>query len=543
VYGTPQAPLVPYSPLDLELAMNDIVGPGPSFPPTYDGRADAGWARNVSGDFISNLFKLAESRVEAPSSTDTLLPCLASGPNPGACLDGWIRERGLHIYRRPLSDEQVGTYIVAFNQERVSSSSELAAKKLLLSMLLSPYFVYRIELGDPTSRTLTIAPPGIPLPQPTRGNPLSAYEIAARLSHFAWRSSPDNELLDKAAHGGLAQAADVLVAFERLLNDPRSVQARTQQQLEWLHLEQWGKLEPKAPSETERLEREQTERFITDVLTNRGGSLTQLLTSARQPLNDTLAQELGVLAMPGKDFMMVELDPIVYAGVLGQPAWLRLSPRPSQRGVRIMSQFLCQEVPAPPPNEPPLGPGATPRERINSVTMANPACQACHSFFDPAGFALEAFDDRGRLTGFDSSGSLRLPGTGEIRSLAGPRELGLALASGSDTKSCAAQRAVEYLLQTTHVGEIQPLTSCITSSLGSGDLSLNDLARQIAISAAMLRTLREPSTAIGVGKSSDPVEHAIEETQGLVATLPPEDSVVLQNYQYALMELRGLPTP
>jgi hypothetical protein len=329
-----------------------------------------------------------------------------------------------------------------------------------------------------------------------------------------------------------------------LLADPRSLPARTQQVLEWLDLEQWGTLSPDMPSDMERLEHEQTSRFIADVLANRDGSFIELLTSPKQPLNDALAKELNIPKTPGAELKMVELDATYYAGIFGQPAWLRRSPHPSQRGMRISSQFLCQEIPPPPQFQPPLGPGATPRERISSVTAGNPACNSCHSLFDPAGFALEAFDDQARLTGFDTSGALRLPSSGSMIGLGGPQDLGNVLSNENDPKVCAALHAVEYLLQTKQLGgDLRTLATCVTNSQTNGDLSLNELARQIATSAAMLQTLRPPSSAVGVGKSIDPVQHAIEETIGLAATLPPEDAQILQRYQYALMERQGLPPP
>lgn len=542
-YGTPQSPLVVYSPLDLELSMDEIVGPGPSFEPTYADRADAGSVRAPSIAFVKALYDGARARVDEPEST-AMAPCVAA--DESGCIDTWIRERGLRIYRRPLTEEQVATYAAAYSQQRVNGTAEAAAKSVLLSMLLSPYFVYRIELAN-VLVVRTIAPPGDApgAPLPPVGNPLGAFEIAARLSHFVWRRSPDQQLLDSAASGRLSSLDGVLSEFDRLLADQqRSWLARTEQQLEWLQLEQWGKLEPEAAGERELNEQEQTRTFIADVLFNRGGSLTELLTSGRQPLNGELAQELGIPGMLGLNFELVDLDPAFYAGVLGQPAWLRRNPRPSARGARLMSQFLCQEVPPPPPNEPPLGPGATPRERISSVTASNPACHACHSLFDPLGFALEAFDEKAHLTGFDTTGTLLIPRTGESRPLAGPSDLGRALATSMDTKSCATLRAVQYLLQTTQIGnEAQPLLDCVARNTGNDDLNLNELARQVASSSAMLRTLRSPSNAVGVGKSAEPVQHAMEETMGLVTTLPPEESASLRQYYDALNELLGLPPP
>jgi Protein of unknown function (DUF1592)/Protein of unknown function (DUF1588)/Protein of unknown function (DUF1595) len=543
-YGAPAAPLVPYSQVDLEWTMDDLIGPGPSFQPAYEARSDAGQDRPVSTTFVGQLQTLASARLDTLSLEGAPLTlCEANVTDRSACVDSWIRERGLRIYRRPLTDEQVAGYVEQFSEQASAASPEAAARQVLLSMLLSPYFVFRIELGVQVSKALTIWPPngGAPAPLPSRGNPLSSYEVAARLSHFAWRAGPDAVLLGQAAANRLQEPQEVLTAFDRLLADPRSLRARTLQQLEWLHLEQWGALEPQTPSEIASLQREQAERFIADVLQARNGSFSELLTSARQPFNRELAKQMGIDVAVGDSFELFELDASLYAGVLGQSAWLSRSPRPTLRGVRILSQFLCTEVPPPPPSVPPgLGAGATPRERITSATTS-PTCRGCHQFFDPTGFALEAFDEQGRLTGFDTTGTVQLPEEGPVE-LAGPRELGQSLAASHAAKACAAKRAVEYLLQTQlRDSNDQAWLECLVQGIGFGDLSLNQLARQIAFSDAMLRTPATPSSAVGVGSNADPVQHAIEETRSLILGLPQEAGLPLQQYVFALQELQGPP--
>ena len=542
-YAAPEAPLVPYSQVDLEWTMDELIGPGPSFLPAYEGRSDAGQQRIVSVDFARQLRTLAGARVSTMSlSGAPLTLCEANVQDRSVCVDSWIRERGLRIYRHPLTDEQLAGYLQQFSAQASAESPEAAARTTLLAMLLSPYFVFRIELGEAGSKALKLPPPGAPLPGPPRGNPLSSYEVAARLSHFAWRRGPDAQLLSAAAADGLQRPQDVLAAFDRLLADAQSVRARTLQQLEWLHLEQWGALEPQTPNDIAPVQREQTERFVGDVLQARDGSFSELLTSARQPLNQALARQMGIDAAVSDAFEPVELDASLYAGIFGQGTWLSRNARPTSRGVNIWRQLLCNEVPPPPPSEPPgLGPGTTPRERITSAT-ANPVCQGCHQIFDPPGFALEAFDEQGRLTGFDTSGALRLPSSGEIIELAGPRELGQAIAASQDGKACAALRAVEYLVQTQlRDPNDGVLLNCLVQSIGVGDLSLNQLARQIAFSDAMLRTPGAPSSAVGVGNDADPVEHAIEETKGLIAGFSPDEGLPLQRYVLALQQLQSLP--
>ena len=69
---------------------------------------------------------------------------------------------------------------------------EDALRDTLVSVLLSPHFCYRYDLGG--------MGPGV--------QPLSDYALASRLSYFLWSSMPDAELLAHAAAGPIAQAAN-----------------------------------------------------------------------------------------------------------------------------------------------------------------------------------------------------------------------------------------------------------------------------------------------------------------------------------------------
>jgi hypothetical protein len=95
------------------------------------------------------------------------------------------------------------------------------------------------------------------------------------------------------------------------------------------------------------------------------------------------------------------------AGILGHAGLLTLTSNPTEtsptgRGLFVREQFLCQQVPPPPPGvdtnlptvtaEKPM----TTRERLASHTT-NPSCVSCHTLTDPIGFGLESFDNIGRF--------------------------------------------------------------------------------------------------------------------------------------------------
>ena len=87
---------------------------------------------------------------------------------------------------------------------------------------------------------------------------------------------------------------------------------------------------------------------------------------------------------------------------LGQTLFLTLTSKPDDtaptaRGLFVREQFLCQQVPPPPPgvntNLPPVDEAkpVTNRERL-AEHATNPSCASCHNLIDPIGFGLEKFD-------------------------------------------------------------------------------------------------------------------------------------------------------
>lgn len=552
--GGPAAPLIRYSAIDLNRTLDAIIGDGASLVPDGLDRSDLGFARSTTPGFVQNLTDVVRSRTQAAVIDEGALTiCPDAQMDRRGCVDEWIRERGLRIYRRPLSAEQVSGYVNQFVQTAGSATALDGARRVLFSMLLSPYFVLRVELGDSAIRTRESppspngeAPAPSPLPQPprSRGTPLGAFEVAARLSHFLTRQAPDLALLNGAASGEILQSSDLMAHAERLLQTPEVRTARTLQHVELLHLEAIATPPDLDPSLLAL--RVQTETFIDDVLTNRNGSLRELLSSPRQPLNRSLASRYGIDLDLNEAMELVDLNPTYYAGVLAQGAWLWRSPRPTLRGVHIYDDLLCTPVPPPPLDLPPVDlVGATPRERISNATSTSPTCMACHGLMDPAGFALEAFDETGALTGFDTHGELRLQDSPDPQPLAGPPQLGQAIAASTSGKACMGRRYLEHLLERRlEMADDELLLGCLAPPEGA-DLDLNALARVVAVSDAMTRMAGPALTALGVSSAVDPLDHAIEETESLLnGFLDGADRSKLAEYAASLRTFQAqLPQP
>ena len=79
---------------------------------------------------------------------------------------------------------------------------------------------------------------------PASVHPVSAFELASRLSFFLWSSIPDDALLDTAASGKLLDAKVLDSTVRRMLDDPRAVALADNFAAQWLGLRALGDIEP-----------------------------------------------------------------------------------------------------------------------------------------------------------------------------------------------------------------------------------------------------------------------------------------------------------
>ena len=93
----------------------------------------------------------------------------------------------------------------------------------LQAMLVSPHFLFRVELDpDPSD------PPTI--------RTLNDYELATRLSYFLWSSMPDDELFAHARQGTLRKGDTLASQVRRMLNDDRAAALVDNFAGQWLQL-------------------------------------------------------------------------------------------------------------------------------------------------------------------------------------------------------------------------------------------------------------------------------------------------------------------
>ena len=146
------------------------------------------------------------------------------------------------------------------------------------------------------------------------------------------------------------------------------------------------------------------------------------------------------------------------SGLLTHPGLMALLARPGEtnpisRGLFVRRTVLCQDLPPPPagvtiPQLPAVAANVSTRERLDWHTSAA-LCAACHDMIDLPGFALEAFDQVGRLRTMDGGKPVDTSGTmtaaGDLEgAFANGGELLGRFSQSHDVRACFTRKYFEF---------------------------------------------------------------------------------------------------
>ena len=362
--------------------------------------------------------------VTGTSTTPSRSRIFMCRPSPGdpesrerSCAEQIISTLARRAFRRPLTEADLQTLFEFYETGRTNGGFEAGVKLALQRILVSPYFLFRVE-QDPTD-----IPPGAPYR-------LTDLEFASRLSFFLWSSIPDDQLLDLAARGELTSPDVLARQVRRMLVDPRSSALVSNFAAQWLGTRNLPFAVPNEdlfPEFDENLRRafqRETELFVQSIL-REDRSVSDLLTANHTYVNERLARHYGIPNVQGNWFRRVSLGPdqVARGGILGHGSVLTVTSlatrtSPVNRGKWILENILGTPPPPPPDDVPALeeedteGQAFSMREAM-AVHRKNPVCSACHAKMDPLGLALENFNAIGawRIKAeddevIDSSGAL-----------------------------------------------------------------------------------------------------------------------------------------
>jgi mono/diheme cytochrome c family protein len=317
-------------------------------------------------------------------------------------------------YRRPLAKAERDDLLTFYRKLRQKDElgHEEALRDTLVTVLMSPHFCYRVDLGSPVANA----------PGSARTQPLSDYELANRLSYFLWSSMPDSELLAHAAAGDLHRP-DVLTAqARRMLRDPKVRGLATEFAGNWLdfrRFEEHNSVDrdrfPGFTGELRQAMFEEPVHYFTDIA-QRNRSVLDFLYGSDTFVNRNLAKHYGMPEPKGPDDWVHVADARSHGrgGLLPMAVFLTknapgLRTSPVKRGYWVVRRVLGEQIPPPPPTVPEL-----PKDEANlgELTLPqvlarhrdNKACAACHRRFDSVGLVFEGFGPIGERRTKDLGG-------------------------------------------------------------------------------------------------------------------------------------------
>jgi hypothetical protein len=428
-----------------------------------------------------------------------IAPCTAF---TSACGRQIIESFGRRAFRTamPDSDPRVDVYSKLFLAEANFTD---AVTTVVTTMLQSPYFLYRGELGGtPAAGAATVA--------------LTPYEVASSLSYLLTGSMPDTTLLaaaDAVAGGTLTMSNMIDQQSARLLTLPSSQDAVMGFMRGWLGLDRlYTTVKDDSVYMLTDAQRDdmanETRSFILDTFSSTTyGTVSNLFTANYSFLNKNMAQYYG-MDTTGLTSSFVKV-PYTAAtprdgGILAQASILvgyaksNIS-SPTQRGHLVRTRLLCQNVPDPPPGVdtailPPASVGLTTRDlylsghdNMNASPPTN--CYTCHQLMDLIGVSSEHYDAFGAYrtqengVTIDSTGTiLNSDATGDtvaIDGLGGPNGLQTYLGNSDDLKHCMVRYWSYYAYGTSSWAQDGCTYDAIQTEAASGSFGLKNVLMSI----------------------------------------------------------------
>ncbi len=437
-------------------------------------------------------YMLTAEKLAAQALTAALasLPCAATGD--ATCAGQFIRDFGQKAYRRPLTDGEVTRLLGVFNVGNTGGGFKHGLELALRAMLISPSFLFRVEVGEPaTTAGLT---------RPT------AWEMASRLSYLLVGSMPDAALLQAASQGALTTKEQVRAQAERLLADPQAKANIQHLHTQWFALNEIdpvkikkdAKLFPQFSDELVLLARRETETFLDDLVWNAKDGAKALLTGNFSFMNAKLAAFYGVTGPTTDAFVRVELDPKRRAGLLTQAGILARyahaeQTAPTLRGKFVRERLLCTIMPPPPPsvnaNPKQPTPDSSTRERV-AAHVSDPTCAACHSMLDPIGLGFEHYDAIGSWR--DQDGGKPVDATGIVNGVSvvapfdGVPELAAQLAASPEVQACITKQWFRFAYGREETALDQSVLTSLESGLQASGGNLKELLLSLTQSDAFL---------------------------------------------------------
>jgi hypothetical protein len=476
--------------------LRDLVGTtsdqGAKFPPEnlsfgFDNIGEALTVQPLHIEMYEESAEAVLNELFARPATDAVRQRIL-GCDPAAgrvCMTQIVTSFAQLAYRRPVGDAEISSLVdIAQDFVMTGGTAPDGLKLALKGVLLSPHFLYRVEL-DPD--------PASPLP-----HRLNGYELASRLSYYLWSTMPDQALLADAA-GNLTTDAGLAAQVERMLKDPRSSALILNFVGQWLNLRRADQVKPDYmtfPAFDDELRislKVESQNFVNELL-QQGRPISELLTAPFTYVNKRLAKHYGMPEPAGDNFQRVDLAGSHRLGFLTQASFLAATSNPTRtspvkRGKWVLDQLLCSPPPPPPPGVDAAGVDMgtmSVRERLEAHRAKEP-CKSCHAVMDPIGLSFENFDGIGAYRMADQYGPIDATGSltsfeGAAVTFQGAEELVPILAKDPRLDNCVAQKVLTYAVGRGFSGADAETLQAVLNGMTASNQGLRGLFSSVALS-------------------------------------------------------------
>jgi len=383
-----------------------------------------------------------------------------------ACATSLYEAFAERAFRRPLKDDERTWLATSYAALPARATVTQRLETIAELILQAPQFLYLYTPGSAQGAV----------------NVLDGYERAQRLAYFLWDGPPDQGLLTAASSGVLDTPAGMRETAASMLADERAKPVLRTFLADWLELdgatilpglEETPKDADTYPGFNDVLRqsmRHEIEMFMDYVMFEKDGSLDALFTGTRAYVNAPLAEIYGVTGPKTADeWAWVDLDPAKRAGMLTRAGFLAVHASqsvtsPIRRGVYMLKEVLCVDLPSPPANvdnspievtKDDMEGGVTTVREATVKRTGSPTCGACHVSINELGFAFEHYDAIGRWQEteigsggvIDATANLSHAGEGIDGPVDGAIALSSKLAKSPAVAACATRKWFEVALR------------------------------------------------------------------------------------------------
>lgn len=316
--------------------------------------------------------------------------CVNASNVSDSCLETFLAEFGRKIFRRPLNDTEIASYINTFKMGSGLGNDE-SVKLLVQRLLLSPNFLFKVEVeGTAESNNLL---------------KLSPYELASRLSFALTGASPDDMLLEDVAENGLNDER-LLFHARRYFNSTRGQRHIERFFRQWLSLETISGLDSNdmfpglSEDDAKNQLLDEMNKVVNNEVFTKNSSYKELMSTQQGYVASDFLKSIYKMSSSENGFVTL---PQERKGLLTRAAFLFYGhddSHPILRGVKILEDVLCVPMDSPPADaiamRTPASHLLSTRQRFTEMTSPS-ACIGCHSKINPVGFAFENFNGLGMI--------------------------------------------------------------------------------------------------------------------------------------------------